>query len=156
MAVIGARPATGIWFPGRRARPRPRPVARTRPRAGAGRRRREIGSVSGFLVGIAAAAGLALFYLSQSSHVAATGYQIDALQGTVDQLMREQQQLVLQIGEARSPSQIEARARSELKLVPLAQEAVRFAPGSRATGASTITGRSAAAQQSPAPNAPRH
>jgi len=87
--------------------------------------------VSGVLVAIAAAAGLALFYLSQSSHVAATGYQIDALQGTVDQLVRAQQQLILQVGEAHSPSKIEARARGELKLVPIDQAAVRFAPATR-------------------------
>ncbi len=154
MAVIGARPATGIWFPGRRARPRPRPAARTRTRAAAGRRRREIGGVSGFLVGIAAAAGLALFYLSQSSHVAATGYQIDALQYTVDQLMQAQQQLILQIGQARSPSQIEARARSELKLVSLGQDVVRFAPRSSTTGATTTTG--GGAQQSTVPAAAHH
>ncbi len=100
-----------------------------RVRSGAGRRRREIGSVSGFLVAIAAAAGLALFYLSQSSHVAAIGYQIDALQGQIDQLDREQQQLILQIGEARSPARVELRARAELRLVPLDQGAVQFAAG---------------------------
>ena len=152
MAVIGARPATGIWFPRRaRARPRPRSVARPRQRAGAGQRRREIGNVSGFLVAIAAAAGLALFYLSQSSHVAATGYQIDALQGTVDQLVRAQQQLILQVGEARSPSKIEARARGELKLVPIDQAAVRFAPAAR-----PVTPAASPATQPATPAAPHH
>ena len=53
---------------------------------------------------IAAAAGLGLFYLSQSTHVAAIGYQIDALQAHVAELRAEQQQLTFQIGEARSPS----------------------------------------------------
>ena len=86
-------------------------------------------NVSGFLVAIAVAAALALFYLSQSSHVAATGYEIDNLQTKLAQA-RAQQQLIWEIGRARSPSQIEARARQELRLVPLAPGAVRFAPRS--------------------------
>jgi cell division protein FtsL len=84
-------------------------------------------SISGFLVAIAVAAGLALFYLSQSSHVAATGYQIDALQSQVQRLGREQQQLILSIGAARSPARIEARARTSLHLTPIDQDAVTFA-----------------------------
>ncbi|MEP6468137.1 MAG: hypothetical protein ABJC24_00035, partial [Chloroflexota bacterium] len=60
--------------------------------------------VSGVLVAIAAAAGLALFYLSQSSHVAATGYQIGGLRAELAELRAEQQQLVFQIGELRSPA----------------------------------------------------
>ena len=56
---------------------------------------------------IAAAAGLCLFYLSQSTHVAALGYQIDDLQARVAELRAEQQQLTFQIGEARSPSTVE-------------------------------------------------
>lgn len=128
MAVVGARPATGIGIFGRRprARTRPRPVS-TRVRTGALPRRREVRGVSGLLLAIAAAAGLALFYLSQSSHVAATGYQIDALQSQVDRLMRDQQQLILQIGEARSPARIEALARARLHLVHLDDGAVTFA-----------------------------
>ena len=89
--------------------------------------------VSGLLAAIAAAAALALFYLSQSSHVAATGYQIDALQLNVDRLMRDQQQLILQIGEARSPARIEALARSRLHLVQLDDGDVTFASRSDAT-----------------------
>lgn len=128
MAVIGARPATGLSIFPRRARPRARPKAPARiRRAAAGRRRREITNVSGFLVAIALAAALALFYLSQSSHVAATGYEIDSLQATLAQARAEQQQLTWEIGQARSPSQIEDRARKELQLVPLAPGAVRFA-----------------------------
>lgn len=128
MAVVGARPATGIGIFGRRPRPRsrPRPVS-TRVRAAARPRRREVHGVGGLLAAIAAAAGLALFYLSQSSHVAATGYQIDALQSQVDRLMRDQQQLVLQIGEARSPARIEALARARLHLVRLDDGDVTFA-----------------------------
>ena len=128
MAVIGARPATGFGVLGRRVRPRTRPVARPRGRAHrlAGRRD-AIASISAVLVTIAAAAGLGLFYLSQSTHVAAVGYQIDDLQAQVATLQAEQQQLTFQIGEARSPSTIAARARNDLRLVTLDPEVVRFA-----------------------------
>jgi cell division protein FtsL len=84
-------------------------------------------NVSGFLIAIAVAAAVALFYLSQSSHVAAIGYQIDNLQATLSQARAQQQQLIWDIGRARSPSQIEDRARKELRLVPLAPGAIRFA-----------------------------
>jgi hypothetical protein len=128
MAIIGARPATGIGIVRRRPRPRPRPAPRARPRA---RRlptgREALNSLSAVLVAIAAAAGIGLFYLSQSTHVSAMGYQIDKLQARVAELRAEQQQLTYQIGEARSPSTIEARALTELDLVALDPSAVRFA-----------------------------
>jgi hypothetical protein len=85
-------------------------------------------SISSVLVAIAVAAGLGLFYLSQSSHVAATGYEIDELQGRLAELRGAQQQLVFEIGEARSPAMIEHWARVRLKLVPLRDDAVTFAP----------------------------
>ncbi|MGH2455517.1 MAG: hypothetical protein ACRDHD_04590 [Candidatus Limnocylindria bacterium] len=130
MAVIGARPATGIGILGRRPRARPRPSGRPRSRSGAGRRRREMTGISGLLVAIAAAAAVALFYLTQSSHVAATGYRIADLRAEVAELRAEQQQLIYRIGEARSPIVIERRARFNLRLVPLPAEAVTFAPTS--------------------------
>jgi cell division protein FtsB len=126
MAVIGARPATGIEVLLRRPRTRPHPPRRV-ARGGGRARRRETRSISGLLVVIAAAAALAFFYLSQAAHVATTGYQIDALQTRVAELRREQQQLVFQIGQARAPAQIETRARTELHLVPIDQAAVSFA-----------------------------
>ena len=130
MAIIGARPATGIGVLRRRprARPRPatRPATRPRPRRLAGGRA-ALSSLSAVLVTIAAAAGLGLFYLTQSTHVSAIGYQIDKLQAQVSELRAEQQQLTFQIGEARSPSTIAARAQAELNLVPLDPAAVRFA-----------------------------
>jgi cell division protein FtsB len=126
MAISGARPATGIGIFGR-SRPRPRTVAQPRWRSGAGRRSRQMTGVSGVLVAIAAAAGLALFYLSQSSHVAATGYQIAGLQAELAQLRAEQQQIVFQIGESRSPAVITRRAREALHLVPLPAQSVTFA-----------------------------
>ncbi len=126
MAICGARPASRFGFLGR-SRPRPRTVAQPRRRAGAGRRAQRVGGTSGVLIGIAAAAGLALFYLSQSSHVAAIGYEIDNLRAQLAEVRAEQQQLIFQIGEARSPAVIEKRARSTLHLMPLPPNAVTFA-----------------------------
>jgi len=127
MAVIGARPVTGIGVFGRRPKARTRRVETPRRRSGAGRRRREMASISSVLVAIAAAAGLGLFYLSQSSHVAATGYEIDALHARLADLQGAQQQLIFEIGEARSPAVIERRAKMRLDLVQLPSQAVTFA-----------------------------
>ncbi len=127
MAVIGARPATGLSVLLRRPRPRPRPRGRGPARTRTSARRRELGNISGLLVAIAAAAALALFYVSQSTHVATTGYEIDALQTRTQQLVRQQQQLILQIGQARAPAQVEATARTQLRLVPLDHKVVQFA-----------------------------
>jgi len=128
MAIVGARPATGIGIVRRRPRVRTRPAvpARTRARRIA-RGRGAISSISTVLVAIAAAAGLCLFYLSQSTHVAALGYQIDGLQAQVADLRAEQQQLTYEIGVARSPTTIQVKARNELQLVPLDPAVVRFA-----------------------------
>ena len=76
---------------------------------------------------IVVAAALAVFYLSQSTRVAATGYEIDALESLLAERHAEQQQLVLAIGQARSPSEITSRARGELRLVPLDHGVVTYA-----------------------------
>lgn len=81
----------------------------------------------GLLIAIIAAALLALFYLSQSGHVAATGYEINALQSRVAELRADQQQLIYRIAEARSPAVIERAARGRLQLQPLPVESVAFA-----------------------------
>jgi cell division protein FtsL len=129
MAVIGARPATRSIGITRRPRSRPRPVAHHRVRSVPRRRARPI-SLASLLVTIAAMATLGLFYLSQSTHVAAVGYQIDRLEQRVADLQSDQQQLLLQIGQAQSPTVIQERATSELKLVPLRRSAIGFAPTS--------------------------
>lgn len=135
MAVIGARPATGIGGLGRRSRPRPaRGSQRQRVRhVGALRQRRQAGA-AGLLATIAAAAGLAFFYLSQSSNVAAVGYQIDSLQSRISALRADQQQLVMEIGAARAPSEVLRRASADLGLIPLAQSAVTFATPTNGAG----------------------
>jgi hypothetical protein len=126
MAVIGARPAGGIGVLGRRPRRERRAPQRARVHhAGAGRRARQAG-IAGFLATIVVAAGLGLFYLSQSSHVAAVGYQIDSLQSQLSAARDAQQELVLEIGSARSPSQVLQRAH-DLGLVPVDPRNVTFA-----------------------------
>jgi len=80
------------------------------------------------LMAIAVAAALAFFYLSQSTHVAATGYEIDSLEAALAQRRGDQQQLIWAIGQARSPAEITRRAQSELRLIPLEEGAVTFAP----------------------------
>lgn len=129
MAIVGARPASGLGFGplGRRSRVRPQPARAVRRRAGAGRQRREMTGASGLMAIIAAGALLALFYLSQSGHVAATGYEIDELQLRVAELRADQQQLVYRIAEARSPAVIERVARGKLHLQPLPVDSVTFA-----------------------------
>ena len=93
-------------------------------------RRSRASGISSLLVAIAAGAGLCLLYLSQSTHVAAMGYEIDGLQSRLSALQAEQQQLILQIGHARSPSTIERRATEQLHLVPLNPTVVIFTPSS--------------------------
>lgn len=132
MAVIGARPATSPWFlGGGRSRPRPRPRPRTvsgqRGRSRVRRTARRL-DVRPLLVLIVIAAGLGLFYLSQSARVAATGYEIDTLETELAARRAEQQQLIWEIGRARSPAEITERARTDLRLVPLEDGAVMFAP----------------------------
>jgi hypothetical protein len=133
MAIIGARPAAHPWFLGHRNRPRPRPRPRTRSggRGGLTARGRRVASrldVRPVLVMIVVAAALALFYLSQSTRVAATGYEIDALEATLAERRAEQQQLIWAIGQARSPAEVTERATNELRLVLLEDGAVTFAP----------------------------
>ena len=135
MAVIGARPAQP-WFLGwrapRRPRGRPQPAFGARGRHGVRVRRRAAArlDVRPLLLGIVIAAGLAFFYLSQSTHVAATGYEIDALEARLAEQRALQQQLTTAIGHARSPAEITERARAELGLVPLDPAAVTFVRGS--------------------------
>ncbi|HEX2221244.1 MAG TPA: hypothetical protein VHK06_01845 [Candidatus Limnocylindria bacterium] len=125
MAIIGARPATLWGIPlrlRRRVSPPPRPGARRR----GGSMSRVDASSLGAL--IAAAVVLALFYLTQSTQVAAMGYQIAQLEAELAERRAAQQQLIWEIGRARSPAEIEARARSELRLKPLKPDVIRFAP----------------------------
>jgi hypothetical protein len=129
MAVIGARPATSPWFlGGGRRRVRPRKVGRPARRARRGGIRLS-GSVDvrPLLVAIVVAAALAIFYLTQSTGVAARGYEIDSLAVTLADRRAEQQQLVTAVAKARSPAEVSRRARYRLGLQPLDGAAVTFA-----------------------------
>jgi hypothetical protein len=129
MAAIGARPAGVIgdldW--GLR-----RPLRRTGTSARgyrlrrASSRRRRAASLSLALVVILISALLASLYLTQSSRIASTGYEIETLENQLDVLAAERQALLLQIGQAQSPASVEARA-ANLGLVPLPNESVHFA-----------------------------
>ena len=79
------------------------------------------------LVAIVVAAALAIFYLSQSTGVAARGYEIDNLAATLAERRAEQQQLVAAVAHARSPAEITRRARFRLGLQDLDGSAVTFA-----------------------------
>jgi hypothetical protein len=134
VAIVGARPATGFaGLLGRRSRVRSQPARPARRRSGALRRRREVAGAGGLLIAIIASALLALFYLSQSGHVAATGYEINVLQSRVAELHADQQQLIYRIAQARSPAVIERVARGRLQLQPLPVESVTFAAETRST-----------------------
>jgi hypothetical protein len=128
MAVIGARPATGPWFLGRGVRPRTRTrqVRRAR-RGGLARRIASPVDVRPLVVVIVIAAALAIFYLSQSTGVAARGYEIDTLALTLAERRAEQQQLITAVAQARSPAEIVRRARFQLGLQSLDGSAVTFA-----------------------------
>jgi hypothetical protein len=136
MAVIGARPAGVLgdlrW--GIRLGPRARsgPATRSGPGARGYRlrrtslRRRRAASLSLALVVITVAALLASLYLTQSSRIASTGYEMTRLEAQLDVLLAERQALLLQIGQAQSPASIEARA-AALGLTPLSGTSVHFA-----------------------------
>jgi len=130
MAVIGARSASVLgdlrW--GIRRAPRLRPGPGTggyRLRRTALRRRRAAG-LSLALVVIGVAVLLSSLYLTQSSRIASTGYEITTLEARLDILQAERQELLFQIGRAQSPATIEARA-TELGLTTLSGASVHFA-----------------------------
>lgn len=130
MAVIGARPATVLgdlrWGVRRPPRPRPGPATGGYRLRRTSLRRRRAAGLSLALVVIGVAALLASLYLTQSSRIASTGYEITRLEARLDVLYAERQELLLQIGQAQSPTIIEARA-AELGLTPLSGPSVHFA-----------------------------
>ena len=134
MAVIGARPATSPWFmPGRgRIRPRRGTMPARRSRRGRGRLGASV-DVRPFVVAIAVAAALAMFYLSQSTGVAARGYEIDILAAALADRRAEQQQLLTAVAGARSPAEVTRRARFQLGLQLLDGSAVTFAQPTEAS-----------------------
>ena len=127
MAAIGARPAGVLgdidW--GLRRPLRPRAAARGYRLRRTSSRRRAAG-LSLALVVIILSALLASLYLTQSSRIASTGYEMERLEARLEILQAARQALLLQIGQAESPATIEARA-EELGLTPLPPASVHFA-----------------------------
>jgi cell division protein FtsL len=129
MAAIGARQAGVLGDIDWRVR---RPLGKRAARSSRGYRlrrvssRRRAASLSLVLVMIAVSAMLAALYLTQSSRIASTGYEIERLEARLDQLEAERQALLLQVGQAESPATIESRA-AELGLTPLPGASVHFA-----------------------------
>jgi hypothetical protein len=76
---------------------------------------------------IVVAAALAIFYLSQSTGVAARGYELDTLAVTLAERRADQQQLIMAVAQARSPAEITLRARFQLGLQPIDGAAITFA-----------------------------
>jgi hypothetical protein len=126
MAAIGARPAGVLgdidWGLRRPLRPRPAPRGYRLRRTS----RRRAAGLSLALVVIIVSALLASLYLSQSSRIASTGYEMERLEARLEVLEAERQALLLQIGQAESPATIEARAEG-LGLTPLPPASVHFA-----------------------------
>lgn len=127
MAAIGARPAGVLgdidWGLRRPLRPRTAPRGYRLRRTS---RRRRAAGLSLALVVIIVSAMLASLYLTQSSRIASTGYEMERLEARLEVLEAERQALLLQIGQAESPATIEARA-GELGLTPLPPASVHFA-----------------------------
>ena len=130
MAVVGARPAGVLgdlrWGVRRAPRAKTGPSTRGYRLRRTSLRRRRAAGLSLALVVITVAALLASLYLTQSSRIASTGYEMTRLEARLDALLAERQELLLQIGQAQSPATIEARA-TELGLTPLSGASVHFA-----------------------------
>jgi cell division protein FtsL len=83
------------------------------------------------LTAVAIVALVCVIYLSQVTAVTNANYRLQALQQEHMQLLRKQGDLQLQIGRAQSLTQIEQRARGQLKMVPLDDKYtyITIAPG---------------------------
>jgi hypothetical protein len=129
MAAIGARPAGVLGDIDFRIR---RPLDRRAARSAPGYRLRRVSSrrraagLSLALVVIVVAALLAALYLTQSSRIASTGYEIERLEARLAALEADRQALLLQVGQAQSPATVERRA-VELGLIPIPDASVHFA-----------------------------
>jgi cell division protein FtsB len=71
------------------------------------------------LTAVAIIAAVCIIYLSQVTAVTEANYTLQALQSTHTDLQRRHDDLQLQIGKAQSETTIEAKARNDLKMVPL-------------------------------------
>jgi cell division protein FtsL len=83
------------------------------------------------LTGVAIIALVSVIYLTQVTAVTNANYALQSLQDEHTQLLREQQNLELQIGRAQSLTNIEKIAHEKLQMVPIGDkyEYIPIAPG---------------------------
>ena len=83
-------------------------------------------SVAGMIIAL-----VSVIYLTQVTAVTNANYTLQALQSEHTQLLREQQNLELQIARAQSLANIEKVAREKLQMVPIGDkyEYISVAPG---------------------------
>jgi cell division protein FtsL len=93
------------------------------------------------LTGVAIIALVSVIYLTQVTTVTNANYTLQALQSEHTQLLREQQNLQLQIARAQSLTNIEKIAREKLQMVPIGDqyEYIQIAPGPLASAPSLPT-----------------
>jgi cell division protein FtsB len=80
--------------------------------------RSQISSVPAVLAGVAILTIVGLAYLSQTSSVANTGYDIAALQAQREQWVRRNDQLRIDVAKAQSLAHVEREARTRLNMAP--------------------------------------
>jgi cell division protein FtsL len=105
-----------------------------------------------FLIALALVAAISLLYLVQASTVTELNYDVQRQAVEYDKLVRERQQLQLQIAHAQALPQIEQIARTKLKMVPVgdAYRYLQVPPAAgNASGATTPPAAGAAAGAQP-------
>jgi cell division protein FtsB len=75
-----------------------------------------------FLIALALVAAISLLYLVQASTVTELNYDVQRQAVEYDKLVRERQQLQIQIAHAQALPQIEQIARTKLKMVPVGDQ----------------------------------
>jgi cell division protein FtsB len=94
-----------------------------------------------FLIALALVAAISLLYLVQASTVTELNYDVQRQAVDYDKLVRERQQLQIQIAHAQALPQIEQLARTKLKMVPVGDQ-YRYlqvpAAGSTAAGGGPV------------------
>ena len=97
-----------------------------------------------FLIALALVAAISLLYLVQASTVTELNYDVQRQAVEYDKLVRERQQLQIQIAHAQALPQIEQIARTKLKMVPVGDQ-YRYLQVPTAAGGTTAAGGAPAA-----------
>src|SRR5689334_3009559 len=96
-----------------------------------------------FLIALALVAAISLLYLVQASTVTELNYDVQRQAVEYDKLVRERQQLQIQIAHAQALPQIEQIARTKLKMEPVGDQ-YRYLPVPAAAGTTDAGGAPAA------------